>query len=74
MNMDALLPLDKMSVEEKLRALEQIWEALAQHEDELPVPDWHKKVLDQRQRQIESGEAKFVPLEEFKERVRKQTG
>jgi putative addiction module component (TIGR02574 family) len=71
--MEAILPLDKMSVAEKLRALEQIWEALAKDEMQLPVPDWHKKVLDQRQRQIDSGEAKFIPLEEFKERVRKRT-
>lgn len=72
--MDAVLPLDKMSVEEKLRALEQIWQALSKDESQLPVPDWHKKVLDERQRQIESGEAKFIPLEEFKDRVQKKTG
>ena len=72
--MEAVLPLDQMSIEEKLRALEKIWDALTKDEDQLPVPDWHKKVLDQRQQQIDSGEAKFIPLEEFKERVRKKTG
>jgi putative addiction module component (TIGR02574 family) len=72
--MEAVLPLDQMSMEEKLRALEKIWEALTKDEAQLPVPDRHKKVLDQRQQQIGSGEAKFILLEEFKERVRKQTG
>ena len=72
--MEAVLPLEQMSVEEKLRALEKIWEALAKDEAQLPVPDWHKKVLDQRQREIDSGEAKSIPLDQFKERVRKQTG
>lgn len=71
--MDAVLPLDQMSVEEKLRAMEAIWRSLSKHEDQLPVPDWHKRVLDQRQQQIDDGKATFISLEEMKERVRKRT-
>src|SRR5947208_16925508 len=72
--MDAALPLDQMTVEEKLKAMEAIWRSLSKHEDQVPVPDWHKQVLDERQRQIDAGEATFVSLEEMKERVRKRTG
>ena len=71
--MDAVLPLDQMTVEEKLRAMEAIWRSLSKLEDQVPVPDWHKQVLDERQRQIDAGEATFVSLEEMKERVRKRT-
>jgi putative addiction module component (TIGR02574 family) len=71
--MDAVLPLDQMTVEEKLKAMEAIWRSLSKHEDQVPVPDWHKQVLDERQRQIDAGEASFVSLEEMKERVRKRT-
>ena len=72
--MDAVLPLDQMTVEEKLRAMEAIWRSLSTREEQVPVPDWHKQVLDERQRQIDAGEARFVSLEEMKERVRKRTG
>jgi putative addiction module component (TIGR02574 family) len=71
--MDAVLPLDQMTVEEKLRAMEAIWLSLSTREEQVPVPDWHKQVLDERQRQIDAGEARFVSLEEMKERVRKRT-
>ena len=71
--MDAVLPLDQMTVEEKLRAMEAIWRSLSTREEQVPVPDWHKQVLDERQRQIDAGEARFVSLEEMKERVRKRT-
>ena len=54
--MDAVLPLDQMTVEEKLRAMEAIWRSLSKHENQVPVPDWHKQVLDERQRQIDAGE------------------
>jgi putative addiction module component (TIGR02574 family) len=71
--MDAVLPLDQMTVEEKLKAMEAIWRSLSSRDEEVPVPDWHKQVLDERQRQIDAGEARFVSLEEMKERVRKRT-
>ncbi len=71
--MDAVLPLDQMTVEEKLRAMEAIWPSLSTREEQVPVPDWHKQVLEERQRQIDAGEARFVSLEEMKERVRKRT-
>ncbi len=71
--MDAVLPLDQMTVEEKLQAMEAIWQSLSKHDEQVPVPDWHKQLLDERQRQIDSGEATFISLEEMKERVRKRT-
>ena len=71
--MDAVLPLDQMTVEEKLRAMEAIWRSLSKRDEEVPVPDWHEQVLDERQRQIDAGEARFVSLEEMKQRVRKRT-
>ena len=71
--MDAILPLDQMTVEEKLRAMEAIWRSLSKHEDRVPMPDWHKQILDEGQRQIDAGEASFVSLEEMKERVRMRT-
>jgi putative addiction module component (TIGR02574 family) len=71
--MDAVLPLDQMTVEEKLKAMEAIWRSLSQHEDQVPVPDWHKQVLDERQRRIDAGKASFISLEQMNERVRKRT-
>ena len=71
--MDAVLPLDQMTVEEKLRAMEAIWRSLSMREEQVPVPDRHKQVLDERQRQIDAGEARFVSLEEMKERVRNRS-
>ena len=71
--MDAVLPLDQMTVEEKHTAMEAIWRSLSTRDEEVPVPDWHKQVLDERQRQVDAGEARFVSLEEMKQRARKRT-
>jgi hypothetical protein len=40
--MDAVLPLDQMTLEEKLRAMEAIWRSLSKHENQVATPDWHK--------------------------------
>ena len=57
--MDTVLPLDRMAVEEKLKAIEILWDDLCRNERQLPVADWQKQLLDEREQQIQTGEAKF---------------
>lgn len=66
------LAIDKMTIEEKLQAMEALWNPLCQHEEALPVHDWQKEVLDERERQIERGEAQFVDWEEAKKRIARE--
>ena len=65
------LPLDQMSTKDKLQAMEALWESLAREGDEIPSPDWHRAVIDERLRKVEAGEAEFIPPEELKARRRK---
>jgi putative addiction module component (TIGR02574 family) len=71
--MDTVLPLDGMTVEEKLKTVELLWDDLCRNEQQIPVADWQKKLLDERQRQIDSGEAKFSDWESAKKRIRERT-
>jgi len=66
------LAIDKMTIEEKLEAMEALWNDLCRHEEALPVHDWQKEVLDERERLIESGEAQFVEWEEAKKRITRE--
>jgi len=73
--MDGLpLPLDRMTTGERLMAMEALWDDLCRDEAQVPVPDWQKQILDERRRQIESGEAKFVDWETAKARIRDRIG
>jgi hypothetical protein len=62
-----------MTVEEKLKAMEMLWDDLCRNEREIPVVDWQKEMLDERQRQIDAGDAKFSDWESAKERIRERT-
>jgi len=49
--------------------MEALWEALCHESEEPQSPEWHAEVLAGRKRRIESGEAKFVSIEEARERL-----
>jgi putative addiction module component (TIGR02574 family) len=71
--MDTVLPLDRMTVEEKLRAIEMLWDDLCRNEKQLPVADWQKQLLDEREQQIQTGKAKFSDWDAAKKRIRERT-
>jgi hypothetical protein len=61
--------LQKMSTAERLQAMEALWDALCHESEEPKSPEWHRGVLAGRKRRIQSGEAKFMTLEEARARL-----
>jgi putative addiction module component (TIGR02574 family) len=70
--MQAAAELKQMTVREKIQLMEALWDDLCGAEETIPVPDWHKAVLDERERQVVAGEAKFVDWDAAKERIAKR--
>jgi len=68
--MDPALPLDKMTISEKLRVLEDIWDDLRRTPDEMPPPSWHADVLQAREKRIQEGSSKFTDWNEVKRNIR----
>ena len=71
--MSVPLQLDQMSLEEKLRAMEELWDDLCRREEAIPVPQWHKDTLDERERLIEQGKAQFLDWETAKKGISERT-
>lgn len=67
--MAAELEIDRMTLAEKLRAMEALWDDLCRREESVPVPQWHKDILDERERAIAEGKARFVDWETAKQRI-----
>lgn len=61
--------IEKMDTAERLRTMEALWDALCREPTEPESPEWHKGVLEERRRKIESGEAQFISLEEARRRL-----
>ncbi len=63
------LPLEKMTITEKLQVMEELWSDLCCNQDQVPVPHWHKDILDQREELVRQGKARFVDWESAKKRI-----
>ncbi|MDN5865099.1 MAG: addiction module protein [Gammaproteobacteria bacterium] len=66
------LALDQMTVEEKILAMESLWQDLCAHAPDMASPNWHEDILNSRQAAIEHAEDKFEDWETAKENIRKQ--
>jgi len=58
--------IKEMSTIERLQVMEALWDSLLHEETEIKSPEWHRGILEERKRKIQSGEAKFISLEELK--------
>ena len=69
----AVMQIDQMTLEEKLLAMEALWDNLCRREEGLPMLQWHKELLDERERLIRDGQAQFADWETAKRRITGQT-
>ena len=67
--MIAQAEIRQLPLPEKLALLEAVWSELASDPDTVEVPDWHKDILDERQRLLEQGSAQVLDWELAKEQI-----
>lgn len=67
--MSTILPLDKMTTEEKLKLVEEIWDDLLKSPDRLPIQQWHKDLLDERAQLVAEGKARYIPWEQARREI-----
>lgn len=66
------LPLDGLSLAEKLLLMERLWVDLSRRPAELVSPDWHGDILAERQAAVREGRTAFVGWNAAKQRLRDQ--
>ena len=70
--MSVTLPIKEMTFEEKIQAMELLWDDLSKNGVQLKSPDWHQDVLAQRESEISEGSAEYVDWETAKKDIRNQ--
>lgn len=61
--------IGKMTVAEKLRLMEELWDDLCRQPQSVPSPEWHGDVLDHRRKAVQEGRASFEEWDEVKRRL-----
>lgn len=67
--MSTILPLDKMTIEQKMQALEELTIDLHRRGALEETPAWQDDILRERAQLVQEGKAEFVDLETFKKLV-----
>jgi len=70
--MIATFEIERMSVAERLQAMELLWRSMAAEPDKMVSPSWHKEVLAKRLAKVEAGKGKFLTLAQLKKRLAKR--
>lgn len=68
--MEATLPLERMTISEKLQVMEQLWDDLCRKAETTPSPLWHREVLERREQQVREGSADSTDWETAKDNIR----
>jgi putative addiction module component (TIGR02574 family) len=61
---------DDLSAEEKLDYLQALWGRIASRPDQVPVPDWHLRILSERIAAYRAGKGSARPWSEFRDELR----
>ncbi|MGN6545907.1 MAG: addiction module protein [Aureliella sp.] len=68
------LPLERMTLAEKLETMERLWADISKAPAEVSSPDWHKEILEERRRLVAEGKLTFSDLDtamtELKDQLR----
>ncbi len=56
----------KMTAQERLELMEEIWESFSREDGVIQSPPWHESVLAERGQAMVKGEATFITLDELR--------
>lgn len=59
-----------MTIHERLTVMEQIWDSLCHEDVEPESPSWHEDILNERKKRMDSSDAKYLTVEELRNRYR----
>ena len=70
--MNVNLPLQSMSIEEKVQAMESLWNDLCEHAESIESPVWHEDILADREQALQNNSEQFVDWDTAKKEINKK--
>lgn len=70
MNALAVFNIENLSVIEKVGLMELLWRDISKEPENIEVPEWHLRILEERERALANGETEFIDFEEAVQNIR----
>lgn len=67
--MSTLAEIERMTPSERLQTMELLWESLVRDAKAVESPEWHGEILESRLERIREGKAKYLTLDEARQRL-----
>lgn len=64
----------ELTPSEKLQLVQDLWDDLAAHPEDVPIPDWQKEEVVRRKARLMSTPAAALDWEDVKRNIRKRYG
>ncbi|PXF56294.1 MAG: hypothetical protein C4B58_13955 [Deltaproteobacteria bacterium] len=65
--------LEEMTTEDKLKAMEILWDDICRNLPDFLLPAWHENILKEREQKLREGKDKFVDWDQAKKELIKLT-
>ena len=69
MNTASTIPIESLSIADKIMLTEYLWDNLSQRPSNVVSPDWHGKILDDRLAALREGKTAFIAWDDAKKRL-----
>ncbi len=73
MSVQTIPAIEDMTASQKVELMEALWKAMSQKPEEIESPDWHREVLEERERALANGEIELMDWEDAKADIRRKT-
>jgi putative addiction module component (TIGR02574 family) len=60
---------DDLSTDEKLEYVQSLWDRIAARPEDVPIPDWHREVLEERLKAHRANPAAGRPWDEVRAEI-----
>ena len=57
---------DELNIDEQIEYVQALWDRIAAKEDRVPIPDWHREILDDRLADLQANPNASRPWEEVR--------
>lgn len=73
MTVETIPAIEDMTPTQRIELMEALWKVMRRNSKEVESPEWHLRILDERERALANGETHFIDWEEAKADILSRT-
>lgn len=66
------MDIEQLSVAQRLELISQLWDSIPDTIEALPLPDWHREMIERRLASADASPESAIPWERVKARLRER--